>query len=192
MRLLLVPILLGLATVACASQQRGADADWSPEPQQKDKRFRETEALNAAQPLNEPKTTALLGVRHDLMLGPEPHEARCSCLSVELGRPADKRFFWAGGAPDIPADSVVIAVGSRGITCPGGDPDDKRRRPSISAVDQEDGDIIVEIEDLPPGRPLASGAIIPRPMGKGSIYIRPHKNNRVYGRNPGVQRCRVQ
>src|SRR5262249_36382741 len=123
---------------------------------------------------------------------PEAHEARCSCLSVEIGRPDDKRFFWAGGAPDVPADSVVIAVGARGISCPGGDGDDRRRRPSISAVDQEGDDLIVDTEALPPGRPLASGAIIPAPRGKGSIYVRPHKNNRVYGRNPGVQRCRVR
>src|SRR4051812_20218334 len=103
MRRLLVPLLFGLTTIACAGQQRAADADWSPEPQPKDRRFRETEALNAAQPMvNDNKQNALLGVRHDLMLSNDPHEARCACLAVEVGRPADKQFFWAGGPPDVP------------------------------------------------------------------------------------------
>jgi hypothetical protein len=109
-----------------------------------------------------------------------------------VGRPEDPRFFWSGGAPDIAYDAMIVAVGARGIACPGGDPDDRRRRPSISAVDHEGEDIIVEIEDLTPGRPLASGAIIPKPGTKGGLYVAPHRGNTVYGRGPGGGRCRVQ
>ena len=194
MRRFLAPLLLGLVSIACGGAQRADDSDWTPEPQQKHKRLRETESLNAAQPLDTISGghAALVGVRHDLMLSNAPHEARCACLSVEVGRAEDPRFFWAGGAPEISADSLAIAVGARGVGCPGGDPDDRRRRPSISAVDQEGDDIIVEVEDLPMGRPLASGAIIPKPGARGSIYVRPHPSNAVYGRNPGVARCRVR
>jgi hypothetical protein len=193
-RRLAVPLVLGLALVSCGGAQRGEDSDWSPEPQHRQKRLRVTETIGGPQPLDtfDRGPAALLGVRHDLMLSPTPHEARCSCLSVEVGRPDDPRFFWAGGAPEVASDAIVLAVGARGIACPGGDPDDRRRRPSISAVDQDGEDVTVEIEDLPEGRPLASGAIIPRPGARGAIYVRPRRGNLVYGRNPGVARCRVR
>ena len=189
MRRLLVPLLFCLAS-ACSGTQRASDSDWSPEPEQVHKR-REPEMLNV-QPIVETKPTAVLGVRHDLMLSNAPHEARCACLSVEVGHADDPRFFWTGGAPDVGGDALAFAIGARGIACPGGDPDDRRRRPSISAVDQDGGDIIVEVEDLPEGRPLASGAIIPKPGPSGAIYVRPKKGHGVYGRNPGVARCRVR
>lgn len=193
MRRLVVPLLLGLASLACGGAQRADDSDWTPEPQNKQKRLRVTESLGSAQPLEPEKgPSAVLGVRHDLMLGNGPHEARCSCLSVEIGRPGDAKFFWAGGAPDISPDALTFAIGARGIACPGGDPDDRRRRPSISAVEQAGDDIFIEIEDLPEGRPLASGAIIPRPGPRGSIYVHPRRGNLIYGRNPGVARCRVR
>jgi len=194
MRRLLLPVLLGLASLACGGAQRADDSDWTPEVQQKSKRLRETESLNAPQPLepNEKATSAVIGVRHDLMLSNAPHEVRCACLSVEIGRAEDPSFFWAGGAPALGPDSLAVAVGARGIACPGGDPDDRRRRPSISAVDTEGDDIIVEVEDLPQGRPLASGAIIPRPHSRGGVYVRPRRGSGVYGRNPGVARCRVR
>jgi hypothetical protein len=195
MRRLVVLVLLGLATVSCGATQRIEDSDWTPEPEKKHRRIREAESLGNAQPLDttEKGPTAVVGVRHDLMLSGTPHEARCSCLSVEVGRADDPNFFWAGGAPELHADALAVAVGARGINCPGGDPDDRRRRPSISAVDHEGDDIVVEVEDLSPGRPLASGAIIPRPGSRGSIYVRPRRGNMVYGRNPGVGgRCRVR
>ncbi len=194
MRRLLVPLLLGVAFVACGGAQRADDSDWTPEVQQKPRHLRETESINAPQPLdpNEKAPSAVVGVRHDLMLSNAPHEARCSCLSVEIGRADDPNFFWAGGAPTLGADALAVALGARGVACPGGDPDDRRRRPSISAVDQEGEDVIVEVEDLPQSRPLASGAIIPRPGARGGIYVRPRRGNGVYGRSPGVARCRVR
>jgi hypothetical protein len=134
---------------------------------------------------------AILGVRHDLMLSAGPHDARCACLSVEVGAPGDPQFFWSGGRPDVAYDALAIAVGARGIPCPGGDPDDRRRRPSISAVEQEGDDIFVEIEDLSDGRPLASGAIIPSPGPKGGVFVYPRKQNAVYARG-GNGRCRVR
>jgi hypothetical protein len=191
MRPLLV-LVLGLATTACGASQRAADTDWSPEPERKEKHLRVTESLGNPQPLEEVRPPALLGVRHDLMLSNAPHPERCTCLSVEVGRPADARFFWAGGAPDVGPDALIIALGARGIPCPGGDPDDRRRRPSISAVEQLGEDIVVEVEDLPEGRPLASGAIIPRAGARGGIYVVPRRGNALYGRAPAGGRCRVQ
>jgi hypothetical protein len=187
-------LFLALAPLACGGSQRASDADWTPEPQAKNKRLRDVEALGGGQvdPL-ENRAPALVGVRHDLMLSNDPHEARCNCLAVEVGAANDaKKFFWLGSPPDPGPDALTVAVGSRGVACAGGPSDDHQRRPSISAVDMIEDDVIIEVEDLPQGRPIASGAIIPKPGAKGAIYIRPHKNNAFYGRNPGVARCRVR
>ena len=89
MRRLLVPLVLGLASVACGGSQRGSDSDWSAEPETKTKRLRDTEALGAPPEAIDKGPSAFLGVRHDLMLSATPHEARCNCLSVEVGRPKD-------------------------------------------------------------------------------------------------------
>ncbi len=187
-------LLLGLLPLACGGAQRNGDADWSAEPTAKDRPFRETEALNAAMPLNpeQERRWAMLGVRHDLMLVKGPREARCGCLAVEVGEPTDKRFFWSGGMPKIGPDTLAIAVDARGVACQGGEAVEEHRRPSISGVDQNGEDVIVEVEDLPSGMPLASGAIIPKPGVKGSIYIKPRYRNVVYGRNSGVTYCKVK
>lgn len=193
MRRLLI-LLLSLAPLACSGGQRASDADWTPEPQPRDKRYRETEALNAAHidPLVS-NTRAPLGVRHDLMLSPTPREARCNCLAVEVGTAGDsKKFFWLGSPADPGADALAVAIGARGVSCPNGDPDERNRRPSISAVDMVGDDVIIEVEALPEGRPLATGAIIPKPGPTGSVYVRPHRNNPVYGRGVGNARCRVR
>jgi hypothetical protein len=192
MRRLLI-LLLALAPAACSGSQRASDADWSPDPQPKDKRLRETEALYAGgvEPIDD-KRLAQLGVRHDLMLSPTPHEAVCNCLAVEVGSGKESKFFWLGSPADTGADSLAVAIGTRGVSCQGGPADDRQRRPSISAVDMDGDDVIIEVEDLREGPPLASGVIIPKPGPKGGIYIRPHKNNRVYGRGVGNARCKVR
>ncbi|APR83434.1 Hypothetical protein A7982_08783 [Minicystis rosea] len=186
-------ILLAFASVACGGSRRASDADWTPEPQSKDRRGRDAEGFNGQlEPLDD-KRQALLGVRHDVMLSNGPHPARCNCLAVEVGNAREGgKFFWLGSAPDTGPDAMTIAIGSRGIDCPGGDPDERRRRPSISAVDVDGDDVIIEVENLPEGRPLASGAVIPKPGPKGGIYLRTHKNNGIYGKNPGSARCRVR
>jgi hypothetical protein len=194
MRRLLI-LLLTLAPVACGGSQRANDADWTPEPQPKDRKFRDTEALQAAQLDPIAAHHAPLGVRHDLLLAKGPHEARCNCLAVEVGPGRDAgKFFWLGSPAETGHDTMAVAIGARGVPCPGGDPDEKRRRPSISAVDVINDDVILEIEDLPEGRPIASGAIIPKPGPNGAIYVRPRKgHNSVYGVGPGRGgRCRVR
>lgn len=187
-------LLVTLSSIACGGVARNSDADWTPEPQPKDRRGRETEALQASQidPI-EGRGRALLGVRHDLMLSTRPHEARCNCLAVEVGPANDAgKFFWVGSPADAGPETTVIAIGSRGVACPNGEADERLRRPSISAVDVDGNDVIIEVEALPEGRPLASGAIVPKPGPTGHIYVRPHRNNPVYGRSTGNTRCRVQ
>jgi hypothetical protein len=176
MRALLTGLVTGFALLGCAGSQKGTDSDWSLEPETRTAPVRDVDVLSAAPDVAPLASRALVGVRHDLMLSAGPHEPRCNCLSVEVGPPDDPRFFWAGGAPAAPFDAVVVAIGARGIPCPGGDPD--------------------EVEDLAEGRPLASGAIIPRPGPKGGVFVYPRRATTVYGRGAGLNgsasRCRVR
>jgi hypothetical protein len=192
---LLAPLLIALfGAGACGGASRSADAQWSEESfDQPQHKFRDTEVLNPTplEPMSRGRS-ALVGVRHDLMLSNKaPKATRCSCLAVEVGRPRDPKFYWQGDLQDVAPDSLVIALDARGVDCPGGPPD-VHRRPSISAVDMENNDILVEVEDLPEGRPIASGAILPKPGPGGSIYVRPKNRNVIYGRSQGGYRCRVR
>lgn len=176
-----------------------AEANWSPELTETDKPLRETEALEGEeagpQPLDaKPATRALVGVRPDLGLANGSGSATCSCLAVVVGNPTDAAFQWQAGAPKTGSDALAIAVSARGIDCPGGDPDETKRRPSISAVDIEGNDVVIEIEELPEGAPLASGALIPLPGPGGSVFVRSRDASVIYARplSGGGARCKVR
>jgi hypothetical protein len=192
-RSLVLP-LLALGLGSCGGRQAPSDENWSTDTADSPRAGRRVEALGTPTPLDTgPRESALLGVRHDLMLSDAPHSTRCSCLAAEVGPASGKSFFWVGGAPAAEPDALVVAIGARGVACPGGDPDETRRRPSIAGVEQVNDDIIVEVEDLPPSRPLASGAIIPKPGPRGGVYIRPAKRGTVYGHGPaGRGLCKVR
>jgi hypothetical protein len=180
---------------ACGGSQRGADEQWGePDVEEKGHRVRDTEVLNPI-PIEKvvDHRSAFVGVRHDLMLASGAGKAeRCSCLAVEVGMPGDALFFWQGDQPRIGGDATVVAIGAQGVACPGGNPIEERRRPSISAIDLENADVVIEVEDLPDGRPLASGAIVPRPGAGGGIFIRPRNQHVIYGRGSSGGRCRVR
>lgn len=189
-------VLLAITALvpACGSSDRGGDNAWSTESQEKYRPLRQTEALNGPTRAEQSAAqTAFLGVRHDLMLTAAAHPAKCNCLAVEVGPSTSPSFFWTGGnPPDIGSDAWAIAVSANGVDCLGGDPNGAKRRPSISAVDTENDDVLVEIEDLPEGRPLASGAIIPRPGPKGSVYVRPQNARVIYAKGAFAGRCKVR
>ncbi len=134
-----------------------------------------------------------VGVRHDLQLAPdrETKEA-CSCLAVSVGDPSDSQFVWRGPRPDLNPSNLAVAISAFGVECPGGAANKADRRPSIRAVDRVGRDIVVEIEELPPDRPVATGAIFkPLEMG-GHIYVRPRTKNLPYAKVTGKELCRVK
>ena len=179
-------------TPACSGATIATDPHWSDEKPEPNRPLRETEEMNSPQPLTASAAQpGVLGVRHDLMLSGGAHPVRCNCLAVEIGPAADPRFFWTAGAPTTGDNVVTVALGARGVACDGGDADD-RRRPSISAVDLIGDDVIVEVEDRPDGRPLASGAVIPKPGPNGSIYVRPRNAKVIYARGAPGGRCKVR
>ncbi|WP_437722851.1 hypothetical protein [Sorangium sp. So ce861] len=201
-------LLSGAVLAACGgSQHAGAAAFWEgdtvdpsapAEPdaaQQKAPRRAVGTPDNfdgAASTPEERAPSSWVGVRHDLALARAASRVeRCSCLAVEVGAARDPKFQWAAGAPETGADTLAVALSARGVPCPGGPADEELRRPSISAVDQEGNDVIIEVEELPPGRPLATGAVIPRPASGGAIYVKGRSAKVPYARAAGGARCKV-
>jgi hypothetical protein len=155
---------------------------------------------DAPTPMTAAPTTQLteMRVRHDLMMAKDaPHEANCSCLSILVAQaPTDTRLMWIDAPPKLEADVAVVAMSDKGITCPGL-PADATERPSISGVERDGANVVIVVENLPPGRPIASGAVIPKPGPGGSVYVKPKGPKVLYGRPlPGAAttagRCKVR
>jgi hypothetical protein len=178
---------------ACGGEQHSIDSSWSAEPEEEQQALREAETLDLAaapEPLvaDKPQPT-WLGVRPDVMIAPSaPHQAKCNCLAVHVGGAGDSAFQWQNDVPPVGPDARVIAVSARGVPCS----DDAKGRPSISAVDRDGSDVVVEVEELPEGRPLASGAIIPAPGAGGSVYVRGKSRSVPYARGAPGGRCKVR
>lgn len=137
-------------------------------------------------------------VRHDLMMAKDaPHEASCSCLAITLAQtPMDSRLMWIDAPPKLEADVAVVAMSNKGVACPGL-PADATDRPSISGVERDGPDVVIVVENLPQGRPVASGAVIPKPGPGGSVYVKPKGPKVLYGRPlPGAPanggRCKIR
>lgn len=137
-------------------------------------------------------TETWVGVRHDLSMKPgTPRTPACGCLAVEVGMPGKQAFLWDGQVPSIGPDAVVVALSARGVECPA-EPDESKRRASISAVDRDGDDVIIEIEELPEGRPLALGAIIPKPGPNGALYLQPRNAKVRFTPQGAGKRCKVK
>jgi hypothetical protein len=144
--------------------------------------------------------TALLGARHDLRPSPSIKTATCQCLVVVLGQSNDKRLSWQGTPPSIDAESqLVIALSSDGMSCPGAPADSLGA--SYWGYRVRGDDVIVVVEAARQGRPITTGAIIPKPFGAGQVYLEPASRGLVYGKplggggpcklgNPGGARTR--
>jgi hypothetical protein len=132
------------------------------------------------------------GVRLDLAISPQQARKEvCSCLAVEVGRPLEPKFVWRGVRPEVNPSNLAIAISAVGVNCPGGAPNEGDRRPSISGIFAKDKDVIVEVEEVPIDRPIASGAIIRPPDPSGKIFIRPRNNKLPYAKVANREYCRV-
>lgn len=137
--------------------------------------------------------TVLLGARHDLRLASgAATTAACTCLAVALGSPSDPRFDWSSGAPlTDPEIQLVIALGSSGVPC--GSAPNKGLGASYWGYRWSDDDVIVLVEAAKPGRPITTGAVIPKPLGGGKVYVEPTSSKTPYGRplSGGGNRCLI-
>jgi hypothetical protein len=132
------------------------------------------------------------GVRHDLAINPnQPRVATCSCLSVEVGQPTESKFVWRGARPEIQSTNLAVAISALGIDCPGGAANPGDRRPSISGVSRENGNVIIDVEEIASDRPMATGAIIEPPDAGGKIFVRPRNKKLPYAKPNNGNLCRV-
>jgi hypothetical protein len=133
---------------------------------------------------------ALLGARHDLGYA-GPKTAVCTCLAVALSdQPRNASFVWELEAPRLePTSQWIIALSSSDVPCdaaPSG-----TLGASYQGYVQDGNDVIVYVEALGEGRPMTSGAIIPRPKPSGSVFVEP--TNAVYGKpfEGKSKRCKI-
>lgn len=164
--------MVALGVGGCAKKDDLLDQDWTKENKASQESWREVESLfTSGDAPAATKSNTLRGVRHDLVMAPQAApNARCTCLDVVVGDAADPRVRWTGTPPALDANQAAFAMRTEGTNCPS-DPT-LPRRPSIYAVDEVNGNVLVVVEELPADRPQALGAVIPLPPNGGSIYVR--------------------
>jgi hypothetical protein len=198
-RLALALIGLGLALAGCGGDQNWTqDASWQGEDGSRRQTSRldpyenDTQTLAPAAASVTPDALTWFGVRHDLSIKPEaPRQPTCGCVAVEMGMPGKQAFLWDGQVPVIGADAAVVAVSVRGVEC-AAEPDESKRRASISGVERDGEDVIIELEQLPEGRPLALGAIIPKPGTNGALFLQPRDKKVRWLPQGAAKRCKVK
>ncbi len=132
----------------------------------------------------------LLGARTDLSLVPVQAAGQCSCLRVAVGPANLGAFRWKADAPAVDDQTqLALALTSEGAGC-------TNPKGSLGAsywgYRRSGDDVVVYVENGVKGRPLATGAIIPKPFGQGQVYVTPVKKGVVYGNAAdGKGRCKL-
>lgn len=188
-------LALGGVLVGCGGQSKFLeDEEWTRDQPSDPGALREPESLFSEGESDVDRfNNDLNGVRLDLSMHPKAKPtARCSCLDVAVGRPGDQAFVWGQEVPMLSGDQMVVALRTEGALCAPGTRDEKTRRPSIRAVERRGDDVVVVIEELPLGRPLAHGVVTNQPKPGASLYLRPAHKGVSYGSSRTAKgRCRV-
>ena len=141
------------------------------------------------EPISEPRSAmapassevALFGARHDLQLSSDRKNPTCNCVAIALGQPNDPGMKWEGPPPSIdPGTQLVIALSSEGVTC--AEPPKEGIGASYWGYKEAGDDVIVVLEVARLGRPVTTGAIIPKPAGNGQVHVQPASKAVPYGR----------
>ncbi|HEV8550784.1 MAG TPA: hypothetical protein VGQ57_17180 [Polyangiaceae bacterium] len=132
----------------------------------------------------------LLGARTDLSLSPADVPGQCSCVRVALGAANLGAFRWKSEPPAVDDQTqLVLALTSEGAGC-------TNPKGSLGAsywgYRRAGDDVVVYVENGVQGRPVAGGAIIPKPFGQGQVYLAPMGKSVIYGKAAGGKgRCKL-
>jgi hypothetical protein len=132
----------------------------------------------------------LLGARSDLTLAAADGPGQCSCVRVALGPANLGAFRWKGEVPAVDDQTqLVLALSSEGSGC-------TNPKGSLGAsywgYRRTGNDVVVYVENGVQGRPVAAGAIIPKPFGPGQVFLAPAKKGVIYGKAAdGKGQCKV-
>jgi hypothetical protein len=138
-----------------------------------------------------PSSRVLLGARHDLKLSAGKSTATCRCLNVALGAAQSPGMAWSSTPPQLDdSTQLSIALSSDGVDCK------EEPKGSLGAsywgYRISGNDVIVLVEAARGGRPLTSGAVIPRPVGPGRVFVAPASKKLPYGRPlDGAGNCKI-
>lgn len=133
---------------------------------------------------------ALLGARRDLKFQ-GPKQATCSCLAVQLGAPEDSAFAWEHGPPIVDGSrQLVVGLTSEGVSCG----ENVGLGASYKGYQTPGNDVVIMVERAHEGRPVTSGAVIPRPIADGQVYVVVAERGSPFGGAVGdtKQRCKLQ
>jgi hypothetical protein len=173
--------VLGCKASASASLKTSGDIDST------------SDEAPASESLTQPTSSsapeiALLGARHDVRYTGSATPA-CRCLAAALGPVNQAGISWRSHVPEVdPGTQLVIALSSEGVGCP--DPKDGLGA-SYWGYRIAGEDVIVVVESARDGRPVTSGAIIPKPTGNGRVLVEPLNARVPYGQSlaSGEKRC---
>lgn len=139
------------------------------------------EAETASAPSGSPAREAMLGARAGMHLKSSA-EPVCRCLRVAVGNPKEAVFVWDGPAPLInPETQFVIALSSEGLPCPSAASDSLGA--SYRGYELVGSDVVVEVETARLGRPIAQGAVLPKPPPGGRVMVRSTDRASPYGQS---------
>jgi hypothetical protein len=183
----------GDASATANSETSSAQADAALDAEVQKERATAAPSGTAA-PAQPPAAAAperpLLGARTDLSLVPAQAEAQCSCLRVALGPASLPTFHWSAQPPAVDDQrQLVVALSSEGAGC-------QNPKGSLGAsywgYRRVRDDVVVYVENGVKGRPLAQGAIIPKPVGQGQVYVAPVTKKVPFGKaSDGKGKCRL-
>jgi hypothetical protein len=123
---------------------------------------------------------ALLGARQDVELVPGAPATECRCVQAAVGMPSSPLFKWQGEVPGLdPASQLVVAFRTSDLKCQGAP--EGSLGASYWGYRQTDKDVIVVLEAAQFGRPMTSGAIIPRPAAGGRLFLEPRTAKIPFG-----------
>jgi hypothetical protein len=133
---------------------------------------------------------ALLGARRDLTYN-GPKTERCSCIAAKLGTAGDPAFQWEKGPPLLDESRQLVAgLTSDGVSCA----QERGLGASYKGYVRSGSDIVIMVERAHEGRPVTSGAIIPRPVGAGQVFVVAAEKGSPFGGAVGKtsQRCQLE